>query len=148
MGVLLTWKQASNMKFLVISCVLAVASCAPQNIVEEPIAILRQESFMNGGNFNHNFEAENGINVAAEGSENAEGASVMQGTYTFPLPDGSFASFNWIADANDFRVESPLLPVAPEAEHPIPAHAIEQIRFAEQQRAAGLRWDQEFNQWV
>merc|ERR1711915_583291 len=85
MGHFFREKQAGNMKLLVISCVLAVASCAPQNRVEEPIAILRQESFMNGGNFNYNFEAENGINVASDGSPNVEGASVMQGLTPSPF---------------------------------------------------------------
>merc|ERR1712189_140260 len=138
MGYFISWKQTSNMNFLVLSCLVVMASCASIEVREEPIAILSSESVMDGGNFNYNFESEDGTKVAADGSANAEGASVMSGTYSFTLPDGSLATFNWVADQNGFRVKSPLLPVAPLPEHPMPEHALEQIRFAEQQREAGL----------
>jgi len=82
------------------------------------------------------------------GSADENGAQVMQGSYSFPLPDGTIATFNWVADANGFRVESPLLPVAPQPEHPIPAHAQEQIDFANAQRAAGLVWDEAVGAWI
>ena len=54
-----------------------------------------------------------------------------------PLADGTFAVINWVADELGFRAESPILPVA----HPLPAHAEEQIRVAEQQRAEGITFE-------
>ena len=47
-------------------------------------------------------------------------------------PDGSTGRFDFRADENGFYVESPRLPVGPE----IPAHALEQIRKGEEERAA------------
>ena len=43
-----------------------------------------------------------------------------------------------MADELGYQPVSNLIPTA----HPLPAHAIEQIRFAEEQRAAGVTWDQ------
>ncbi|KAG7176953.1 Cuticle protein [Homarus americanus] len=54
--------------------------------------------------------------------------------FRFPLSDGSIAEVRYIADENGFQPQSPLLPTPP----PLPAHAIEQIRFAEEQRALGV----------
>merc|ERR1712106_998729 len=77
-------------------------------------------------------------------------AQVMTGSYSFPLPDGTIATFDWVADAAGFRIvnESPLHPVAPVDPHPIPAHAQEQIDFAEAQRAAGPAWDEAAGAWL
>ena len=82
------------------------------------------------------------------GSADENGAQVMSGRYSFLLPDGTTATFDWVADASGFRVESPLLPVAPVNPHPIPAHAQEQIDFANAQQAAGLVWDQAVHAWI
>merc|ERR1712228_979103 len=92
--------HTDNMKLLVISCLVVMGSCAklPLEEREEPIAILRSESFKDGANFNYNFESENGIAVDAVGSSNAAGVSNMQGSYKYILDDGNTANFNWIAD--------------------------------------------------
>merc|ERR1712025_242213 len=129
--------HTANMKLLVFSCLVVMASCA-----KLPIAILRSESFKDGANFNYNFEAENGIAV------DAAGASNMQGSYSYILDDGNTANFNWIADEEGYRVESNMLPVAPAFPHPIPAHVQEQIDFAAQMTARGLSWNQEQGAWV
>ena len=47
----------------------------------------------------------------------------------------------YVADENGFRAESPFLPTPP----PLPAHAIEQIRFAEEERLRKAR-EEELNQ--
>lgn len=52
----------------------------------------------------------------------------------FTLPDGTIAEVSYTADEEGFKPQSDLLPIAP----PLPAHALEQIQFAEQQRAAGV----------
>lgn len=50
--------------------------------------------------------------------------------FSFPFPEGGTAQFTYVADENGYRPQSPLIPTP----HPLPAHAIEQIRFAESQR--------------
>merc|ERR1712198_149511 len=130
------------------AALVAFAAARPQ-FEEEPIAILREESDpIDGANFKHEFEADNGIVQNMVGSADETGAQVMSGSYSFPLPDGSIATFNWVADANGFCVESPLLPVAPVDPIPVPAHAQEQLDFANAQRAAGLVWDEAAGAWL
>merc|ERR1712198_49136 len=131
--------HTDTMKLIIVAALVAFAAAAPQFQDDEiiPVAILREESDpIDGASFRHEFEADNGISQS------------MRGSYSFPLPDGSIATFNWVADALGFRVESPLLPVAPLPEHPVPAHAQEQIDFAERQRAAGLVWDEAAGAWL
>merc|ERR1712121_317739 len=139
------------MKLIIVAALVAFAAAAPQFQDEEiiPVAILREESDpIEGANFRHEFEADNGLSQSMVGSADENGAQVMTGSYSFPLPDGSIGTFNWVADAAGFRVESPLLPAAPLPEHPVPAHAQEQIDFANAQQAAGLVWDQGAEAWV
>merc|ERR1712121_28848 len=141
-----------NMKIIILAAFVALAAAAPQfedEFVAPPVAIIREEADpIDGANFRHEFEADNGISQSMSGSADENGAQVMTGSYSFPLPDGTIATFNWVADANGFRVESPLLPVAPQPEHAIPAHAQEQIDFANAQRAAGLVWDEAVGAWI
>merc|ERR1712243_112401 len=154
MGIHLRLLRTNNMGLFIIAAFVALASAAPrpQEGEIEYVAILREESDpIEGANFRHEFEADNGLSQSFVGSADESGAQVMTGTYSFPLPDGSIAAFNWVADALGFRVESPLLPVAPVFDlpvHPVPAHAQEQIDFANAQQAAGLVWDQSVNAWV
>ncbi|XP_027218501.2 cuticle protein AM1199 [Penaeus vannamei] len=124
-------------------CLAAVAAASPQFRNqprqtfqdERQVAILRDDRQDSGdGNFNYNFEAENGISVSASGTPGSEGQSNMQGSYRFTLPDGTIAEVRYVADEFGFRAESPLIPTP----HPLPAHAIEQIRFAEEQRRRGI----------
>merc|ERR1712121_411994 len=143
--------HTDTMKLIIVTALVAFAAAAPQFQDDEiiPVAILREESGpIDGANFRHEFEADNGISQSMVGSADENGAQVMSGSYSFPLPDGIIATFNWVADALGFRVESPLLPVAPLPEHPVPAHAQEQIDFAEAQRNAGLVWDESVGAWV
>merc|ERR1711872_639779 len=143
--------HTDTMKLIIVVALVASAA-APQFQDEEinpPVAIIREASDpIDGANFRHEFEADNGISQSMVGSADENGAQVMSGSYSFPLPDGTIATFNWVADALGFRVESPLLPVAPVPEHPVPAHAQEQIDFANAQRAAGLVWDEAAGAWL
>merc|ERR1712198_145830 len=141
-------RTTDNMKVIIFAALVAFAAARPQ-FDEEPIAIVREESDpIDGANFRHEFEADNGIVQSMVGSADESGAQVMSGSYSFPLPDGTIATFDWEADASGFRVVSPLLPVAPIDPHPIPAHAQEQIAFAQAQRDAGLVWDEAAGAWV
>merc|ERR1711962_286941 len=142
--------HTDTMKLIIVAALVAFAA-APQFQDEEiiPVAILREESDpIDGANFRHEFELDNGISQSMVGSADENGAQVMSGSYSFALPDGTIATFNWVADALGFRVESPLLPVAPVPEHPVPAHAQEQIDFANAQRAVGLVWDEAAGAWL
>merc|ERR1711962_831143 len=142
--------QTNNMKLIIVAAFVALAAAAPRPQEDfDLVAILREESDpIEGANFRHEFEAGYGLSQSLVGSADDSGAQVMSGSYSFPLPDGTIATFNWVADAAGFRVESPLLPVAPLPEHPVPAHALEQIDYANAQRAAGLVWDEAAGAWL
>ena len=56
---------------------------------------------------------------------------------SIPLDGGDVATFNWVADENGYRVESPHLPTPP----PTPQHVAQLLRIAEEQRAAGVTFD-------
>merc|ERR1712055_1047128 len=112
MGFATTNTHTDNMKLIIVAALVAFAAAAPQFQDDEiiPVAILREESDpIDGANFRHEFEADNGISQSMVGSADENGAQVMSGSYSFPLPDGTIATFNWVADALGFRVESPLL---------------------------------------
>lgn len=53
---------------------------------------------------------------------------------SFTSPEGQLIEIRYVADENGFRAESPFLPTP----HPLPPHAIEQIRIAEEQRRNGI----------
>ncbi|XP_045621218.1 cuticle protein AM1199 [Procambarus clarkii] len=131
------------MQLVVLACLAAFAAAAPQQFTGKPeyrqIAILRDEREDRGdGNFRYEFETENGIHVNAVGTPGEKGQSNIEGFYRFPLDDGSIAEVRYIADEFGYRPESPLIPTP----HPLPAHAVEQIRLAEELRRQGVEWDQ------
>lgn len=47
----------------------------------------------------------------------------------FSDPDGNVVEVRYVADEFGFRAESPYVPTP----HPLPAHALQQIAFAEEQ---------------
>ncbi|KAK4304209.1 hypothetical protein Pmani_023843 [Petrolisthes manimaculis] len=141
------------MKLVVFACLAALAVASPQfgrpffsrpraipapqraspaiTRAVRPVAILRDErQNLGDGNFNYNFESEDGISVSASGRPGSGGQTNIQGSYRFPLPEGGFAEVTYYADETGFHAQSPLLPVGP----PLPQHAIDQIRFAEQNK--------------
>ncbi|XP_042241703.1 cuticle protein AM1199-like [Homarus americanus] len=134
------------MKLVLLACLATATLAAPQtyggsdNRPQYPhIAILRDERVDHGdGNFRYEFETENGIHVNAVGTPGSEGQSNIQGFYRFPLDDGSIGEVIYVADEFGYRPESALIPTPP----PLPAHAIEQIAFAEELRRQGVEWDQ------
>ncbi|XP_064084080.1 cuticle protein AM1159-like [Macrobrachium nipponense] len=128
-----------TMKLAVIACLACVSLAAPQQLLPNPVAILRDERTDNGdGTFSYVFEADNGIAAQASGVQGFQGGSNVEGSYRFPLDDGSgFVEVRYAADENGFRAESPFLPTP----HPTPAHVIELLRIAEEQRAAGITFE-------
>ncbi|CAL4121974.1 unnamed protein product, partial [Meganyctiphanes norvegica] len=132
---------------VIFAALLAVAACRPQGEVE--VSLIREESdAIEGFNFRHEFELDNGVAQSLVGSADGAGSPVITGSYTLPLPEGGVATVTFVANALGFRAESPLLPVAPVNPHPTPAHVQEQIDFSNAQLAAGLVWDQAVNAWV
>ncbi|XP_071551782.1 cuticle protein AM1199-like [Panulirus ornatus] len=131
------------MHTVILACLAAVAVAAPQQYhnYDGPdyrhIAILRDEREDRGdGNFRYEFETEHGIHVNAVGTPGSKGQSNIQGFYRFPVA-GSRAEVTYVADELGYRPQSPLIPTP----HPLPAHAQEQIRVAEEQRRQGITWD-------
>ncbi|CAL4233332.1 unnamed protein product, partial [Meganyctiphanes norvegica] len=133
------------MKTIIFSCLLAMALAAPQfntsPIIREPIAILSQVSAMDGPSFRHSYESQDGTAVEAVGSAGINGGSNIEGSYRFTAPSGELIEVRYIANENGALYSSPILPQQVLPIHPVPEHALEQIRFAEQQRAAGVQWD-------
>ncbi|XP_063598675.1 cuticle protein AM1199-like [Penaeus indicus] len=127
---------------VVLSCLVAAVAAAPQftrpNLLDRPfVAILRDDrQDLGDGAFSYVFEAANGIGESRVGYPGSKGQANMQGSYRFPLDDGTFAEVRFVADEFGFRAESPLLPTP----HPLPAHAVEQIRVAEEQRRRGIQF--------
>lgn len=58
-------------------------------------------------------------------------------SHRFTLPDGTIAEVRFLADENGYQPESPLIPTP----HPLPAHALEQIRIGQEQNAQGITFD-------
>ncbi|KAK8745506.1 hypothetical protein OTU49_000225, partial [Cherax quadricarinatus] len=125
-----------NMKLFLLALLVAVVAAAPRP--DKDAVTLVDERHDNGdGNFNFKFETSNGINEERVGTPGSEGQSNMQGSIRFTFPDGTPAYIVYVADENGYRPESDLLPKA----HPLPPHAIEQIRIAEEQRAQGITFE-------
>lgn len=95
---------------------VAAASALPQ---ERDAAILRQaQDISPEGSYNYNFETENGIRNAAEGTlenvgPNGEPAVVARGNFQFTAPDGTPIAVSYVADQNGYQPVGDHLPVAP-----------------------------------
>ncbi|XP_068221040.1 uncharacterized protein [Palaemon carinicauda] len=93
------------------------------------------------GSYSFVYETADGVSRQEQGfPQGVTGAVAQQGGWSFTLPDGTPAAFNFIADENGFRVESDLLPTPP----PLPAHAIAQIEKARLEDAVGASGNQGF----
>ncbi|RXG61752.1 hypothetical protein Avbf_11643 [Armadillidium vulgare] len=113
---------------------------------ENPIRILRSEvSPINGANFSRIPLLDISRNRKWHHVEKSRGVlrdsqyAAIQSCFIWPLGDGTFGEVRYVADENGYRPESSLIPTP----HPLPAHAVEQIRIAEEQRARGIRWDEQ-----
>merc|ERR1712198_704932 len=133
-----------TMKTAILAAFLALATAAPRPEDSLEVAnLLRDARNQEGAVYNTDFEVDNGIVVAEAGNEDG-----VQGTYIWVAPSGETVELRLVANEDGAVFESPSnhLPVAPEpvqAIHPVPQHALEQIEFAAQQRAAGVEWDEQ-----
>merc|ERR1712168_773851 len=121
------------MKLIIVSCLVAVALAAPQGF--DQVQILRSNISPNEqGNFQHEFEADNGINVVGSGFAGSAGQSNMEGSYSYTSPEGTLVQVSYRCDENGCVYESPLIPQAP-------PHVAELLRIADEQRAQGITFN-------
>merc|ERR1712106_1128179 len=125
----------TNMKTAVFAVLLALAAAAPRPESAESAELVHDERAQEGADFNTHVEIDNGIVISESGNEDG-----VQGTYVFTAPNGETVEMRLVANENGAVFESPSghLPVAP-----VPAHALEAIQFAAQQRSAGVEWDEQ-----
>ncbi|XP_068203863.1 cuticle protein AM1199-like [Palaemon carinicauda] len=123
------------MKLIVLACLAAVALAAPAPDEDTSSSVERDERVDHGdGNFRYAFELDDGTAVEAVGRPREEGGISIEGSYRYVHPDGESVEVTYLADENGFQPSGDILPTP----HPLPAHAIEQIRFAGEQRALGV----------
>merc|ERR1712055_110282 len=141
-----------TMKFDIVLLFAAVAYARPADLEEESVELVRSDVVHleeestellrsdvahpdDDGAHSMSFAVDNGIQFELSGREGEEGGSNMVGSYTY-IVDGEAVPLTFVADENGFQPDSSLLPVAPAFPHEIPEWVLEQIAFAEQERAA------------
>merc|ERR1739842_104419 len=127
----------------VVLCLLVVFSCTQgDDVPSSLLKILSMESTSDGAEFKYSYITEHGIKVQTTGTEGEGGQANMKGTYSYILPDGTPAEFEWYADEFGFHVDSSLLPVRPVFPFPAPwgPNAFKQILHAQNQRDKGLTY--------
>merc|ERR1711962_287666 len=113
--------------------ILLLVGAAMGDFSHESVEVLRDERVAphDNGAWNMHVELSNGIELHKGGEDGN-----MIGSYSYVMDDGSKVLLKYVANENGFQPESSLLPVAPAFPHPIPKFVMDQIHFAEQQRAA------------
>ncbi|XP_069942946.1 cuticle protein AMP1B-like [Cherax quadricarinatus] len=127
------------MKLVLLASLVSLALALPQGDPRDVQAVTVNDvrSDDGNGNFKHEFETSNRLYSQNTGTPGSAGQSNMQGSFRFTLPDGTITEVSFIADENGYQPQSDHLPTP----HPLPAHAIEQIRIAQDQRARGITFD-------
>lgn len=106
-----------------------------------PIGIIREvNTGPQDGNYNWNFETENGISQSVEGRMKMVADTpvyVMQGEYSYPGADGNMWKVEWYADETGYHPSAPFLPKNVVPNHPEVLAAVNaQLRFAAEEQAA------------
>merc|ERR1711962_213874 len=140
--------HTANMKTIIFAALLVVAACRPQQDDIDVFVVREESDPINGFNFRHVYELDNGVSQSVVGNSDGAGAAVISGSYSVPLAEGGVGTVTYTADALGYRAESPVLPVAPVNPHPVPAHVQEMINFVNAQLQAGHVWNQQAEAWV
>ncbi|XP_076056254.1 cuticle protein AM1274-like [Oratosquilla oratoria] len=130
------------MRLALIVLLVGVAVAQRPQFREAPlIEILRSESTgpFEDGSYTFGYEGSDGTVRQESGRPISPDVQQVQGTYSYFDPEGNRVEVRFVADDNGYVAESPFLPVAP----PMPAHALEQIAFAEEQKRQGVQYDQQ-----
>ncbi|XP_042890832.1 cuticle protein AMP1A-like [Penaeus japonicus] len=128
------------MKLTLLICLagVAAASALPQFQDRHPEytaeTLVDEREDRGDGHFRYLFRTSNGINTEKVGTPGSKGQSNMQGSFSYPMPEGGVAEFSYIADENGYQPSSDLLP-------PTPPHVFRLLEIAAQQRAAGITFD-------
>jgi len=112
------------------------------NSIEYIPIVAETRSEPEDGVYSFTYESADGTLRSESGSPGLNGGTRMEGTWTLVFPDGQRGTISYVAGQDGAIFESPsLLPLAPE----MPAHAVEQVKFAAEERAAGIihdgQWD-------
>ncbi|CAL4125381.1 unnamed protein product [Meganyctiphanes norvegica] len=133
------------MKIAIVLLLATVAYARPAELEEDADSVeLLRNDVVHGDDGAHSldFAADNGISFQLSGQEGEDGGANMQGSYTY-IVDGEAVPLTFVANEFGYQPDSSLLPVAPAFPHEIPEWVLEQIAFAEQQRAAQAESDEE-----
>ncbi|KAL7631911.1 UNVERIFIED_CONTAM: hypothetical protein RMT77_017790 [Armadillidium vulgare] len=114
---------------------VTTAFAAPNS--ERDAKVLRDDRVHSeGGAYSFDIETDNGIKISEGGQPEGEAQAIHSaGEISYPLDNGEIFVLKYVANENGYQPESPYLPVAPAFPHPIPQFVLDQIAFAEQQRA-------------
>merc|ERR1739838_231840 len=139
-----------NMNTIIFATLLALATARPDKSTEDVAHVIssaRSDPTADGA-FSSHFETSNGIRSSQSGSGSGASAEA-QGTVAFTLPNGEAFELTFVANDGRYQPISDHLPVAPvetrvapEALHPVPQHALDQIEQAAREDAAGIFYDQ------
>merc|ERR1712055_327665 len=115
-----------TMKVAIVLLLAAVAYARPEGSAESA-ELLRSDVAHpdDDGAHSMSFAIDNGIDFELSGRE------------------GEAVPLTFVADENGFQPDSSLLPVAPAFPHEIPQFVLDQIAFAEQERAAQAEYSEE-----
>merc|ERR1711970_184987 len=137
MGTTIRKHTSTTMKFAIVLIIAAVAYARPESLEQDSVERTHSEVSHadEEGAHSMRFAADNGIDFELVGQEGEDGGANMAGSYTY-IVDGEAVPLTFVANENGYQPESSLLPSAPAFPHEIPEWVLEQIAFAEQERAA------------
>ncbi|XP_076056250.1 cuticle protein AM1274-like [Oratosquilla oratoria] len=126
---------------LLVGSTMAQSFNRPQVRQAPHIEIVRSESTgpEEDGSYYFSYEGSDGTRREQSGRPTGPNLHQVQGTYSYTDPEGNRVEVSFVADENGYVAQSPFLPVAP----PLPVHALEQIRFAEEQKRQGVVYDEQ-----
>jgi len=126
---------------LALACLFSVALAAPQfqdnfqQFQPDNVEILEmRNNAAVGAVYDFGFRTADGTVKEERGEENFAGTADQIGEFSFVSDDGVTYTLSYVADSNGFQPRGAHIPA-------IPPHALEQLRKAEEERAAGITHD-------